>query len=142
MAWRGRGSVFAVLAALAFAPAAFAGTPISPASGAVVTDPRPEFVVTLEAGDTYAAAQVATSGTAGGLGLVDGRVGACGSLAPHVGGHAGTVSRLGDDAVAQRGDQARGLRVLRRRLRVDDDDRGVASPRPDDRPALPVGRGL
>jgi hypothetical protein len=77
MAWLRRSSVVAALLALALAPAAGAGTPVSPTAGAVVTTSRPTFVVSLQAGDKYAQVQVATSGDESGIGLVTGRVGSC-----------------------------------------------------------------
>jgi hypothetical protein len=77
MAWLRRSSVVAALLALALAPAAAAGTPVSSTAGAVVRTSRPTFVVSLQVGDTYAQVQVATSGDESGIGLVTGRVGSC-----------------------------------------------------------------
>jgi hypothetical protein len=54
MAWLRRSSVVAALLALALAPAAAAGTPVSSTAGAVVRTSRPTFVVSHQVGETYA----------------------------------------------------------------------------------------
>ncbi len=72
-----RALVVSLFVALALAPCALAGSPVSPVAGATVAQSRPTFVVNLKAGDTYPQVQVATSPRTTGIGLTDGRVALC-----------------------------------------------------------------